>query len=738
MTPADGSDFVHAALPESVLRVREAILLAGGRALLLFETDGAPPPEHGRLAEGAGRSGWSAHVWRSSAAGAAWTGVALLDGVPAPGDLVVADGRPGQWRIGGTPRLDIAADPLGTFVRAAGAPAHAVHGFLLAAGVGADFARAFLTAAAEPDGFVEVIATPHTGGLMAQGWSRSLAAGPGLLAGTGVGTGVGTGAGTGAEAIAVETAHFGRDDILPPGRGFCCFGKFWSADDLAAAEAVFFEVEGRLLRLDVLRDAARLTGEEATAHVAHMLPRLEAPPATADAFRRICRPRYAGADTLSGTALPVAAAFDTLLAAPDGTLLATGWLLDPLHRVERVILKSTANLYAALDADWCLLPRPDLARGFGADPRFAGLLDERDAMHGFIVHAPAARAAVDAAELYLELVLDDGSCLFRPQAVTPFDSAERLPQLLATLSPRDPELARIVEGHLVPFLASVPPLPRRARPPRPVPLGRPGGAGDTTAIVPCRSFAEVQPILALLAGTPEAEALELCLVADRTVAAEMLPRLDDAFAFYGLAGRLVVAADRDGTAARLDLGAAVARRDRLLAWMPSALPKAPGWLDRLRAEADALPAPGLLSPALTYEDGSIAFGGRAAAAPTAAPGACALQGYGTAWLPRGRPRPTPTGAAEIALLDRETLRAAGGFAGRLFGDAFAHVDLADRLRARGSGPWCSGSVEFWVLEDAHPGETDPAAAVVARIDAALIAHRGAEHRGPGRAAGRRA
>jgi len=86
-------------------------------------------------------------------------------------------------------------------------------------------------------------------------------------------------------------------------------------------------------------------------------------------------------------------------------------------------------------------------------------------MHGFVAHAPASRDALDG-ELYLELVLDDSTCLFRPLTANPFDSAERLPQILSILSPADPDLARIVEGHLVPFLESVPPLPRRARPPR--------------------------------------------------------------------------------------------------------------------------------------------------------------------------------------------------------------------------------------------------------------------------------
>ena len=95
--------------------------------------------------------------------------------------------------------------------------------------------------------------------------------------------------------------------------------------------------------------------------------------------------------------MPVAAAFDALLQAPDGALLALGWMLDPLRRVDRVLVKSTGNLYAPIHASWCALPRLDLHQGFGADPRFQGLLDEHDCLHGFIAHAPALRAETEGA-----------------------------------------------------------------------------------------------------------------------------------------------------------------------------------------------------------------------------------------------------------------------------------------------------------------------------------------------------
>lgn len=720
MTP-DGSDFGHVhPAPPRTLPVSRAIVLHGGRALVLIEGAETAPPPVGRMLRDGAVSRWTALTWRIEADGRThWHGVAVVDRVPTTEDRVMAGGD--AWSLPAAPALDIAPEPLADLVRRAGASGRDVFGFLvsnLLAGQGdspetracRSFARAFVSAVAEPDGFVEVVAAPTTGGLFAQGWSMSLAAGATILADA-----------DGSNARSeVEVAIFEREDILPPGKGFCCFGKHWGPTSLDTVDALFFERDGRLLRLDILRGSAIVTGDHATAHVAHMLPRLEAPAETLAAFRRICRPRYGGVDTLSGTALPIAAAFDAVLQAPDGTLLTMGWLLDPLGRVERALIKSTGNLYGHLDADWCPLPRPDLNRAFDADPRFATLLGARDVMHGFIARAPAKRAQVDGAEVYLELVLDDGTCLFRPVTVTPFDCAERLPQILGTLSPTEPELARIVADHLAPFLASVPAASRRTGrggTGRPIPLGS-GPAGQATvAVMPFRRPAELQTVLALMARAPEAAMLDLVLVASREVAAAGVEKLDDAFAFYGVAGSLVVSAGQDSLAGQLDLGVAASESERVLCWLPSALPKAPGWLERLEEEAAGIDRLGLISPTLIHEDGSIYFGG---AAPDGA-GPCALAGYGTARLIRGAPRPVTTGAAEIALIDRAALADAGGFAGRLFGDTLAHVDLAHRLGAVGRGSWCSGTVEFWILDD-HPAgaPTDPVERLVRQIDAALL------------------
>ena len=197
--------------------------------------------------------------------------------------------------------------------------------------------------------------------------------------------------------------------------------------------------------------------------------------------------------------------------------------------------------------------------------------------------------------------------------------------------------------------------------------------------MPVASLAELQPIFAVLAGSPDA-AIDLTLVAGRRVAAEIRDDLDAAFRFYGLCGQLVVVADSAPLPARLDAGLAAAGAAHVLFWQPCVLPKARGWLARLVREAERTGA-GQISPALTYEDGSIYFAGerRQLSADEAT---CARAGFGGASLGFLEARPVSAAAAEIFLVDRVRLVAAGGVAGHLFSDAFTHLDLARRLAPR--------------------------------------------------------
>ncbi|MFT3689194.1 hypothetical protein [Paenirhodobacter sp.] len=711
MTPADGAPFGMELSAQDPIRADLTVILPGGRALVALSGLPGPMPARGELRQGARLSQCIAGCWpgRNGRAGLALFDAPLTD---------VAEIRDQSGRRFGTivpsHRVDVSPAPLAEFVRAEGVDSRDVFDFLLRVLVSDDrseerraereFAAGFLTRAAEPDGFVEILARPETGGLFAQGWSMSMPTGRLRLARL-----------DGDLSLSeVDVGTFAREDILPPGHGFCFYGRGW---DDANLDCVFFEHDGRLRRLDVVPSSVlRLSGEAATRHVADMLPRIEARTDVMGAFRRICRPRYQGEDTLSGTPLPIAAALDAIFQAPDGGILATGWLLDPLQRVERVIVKSTGGLYAPLQDHWNPSPRPDLNSGFAQDPRFARLLDPSDTLHGFLAYAPGKVEQVVDHEVYLELVLDDNSCLFRPVKVTRLESRDRLPQILSAVSPADPAIEQIVQGTLAPFLSGIPTRNRPLRSAVSRPLALSDKVGEIPAIMPFRTVAHLHPVLALLAGSPEAEQIDLVLTTTRGAAVGLAEKLVEMFQFYGINGRLLLTPDHFVFAQQVEAGLACTSGERVLVWSPSALPLTPGWMARLITEMERLDGPGLLSPTLIYEDGSVYYGGAGATNGTPSP----LLGYPADWLVRSDCAPMPAGAAEIALIDRIALERAGGFQGRLYSDRFTHRDLAHRLHRAGYGTWCSGRADFWMLQE-EPKTRDPHAQLMEKVDAVLIA-----------------
>ncbi|MCU0906062.1 MAG: hypothetical protein MUF73_01145 [Rhodobacteraceae bacterium] len=745
---ADAGQPVPAAPGGGGLSVATGTLLPDGKALVVVQGTGAVPPERGVLDTAAGRLAWQAvaTVLRDPAGAdqppAEFSVLALLSGLPT-GAGTLTD-RAGQvWQVGAPQRIGASVAFLVASAQAAGLDLARVFG-VLAAGLQdavqanapearalRGFASEFLETVAARDGFIEVLAEPVTGGLFLQGWAQSLGEGP--LAWISLDAPL--------DRPVVTAAFFARPDLLDPAQGLCLYGVTVALACVRGAGTVFLEQDGRLLRLDLVGTAAQaLTDAAAMGHVAGMLPRLTGRTEAVSAFRRICRPRYGGADTLSGTGLPVAMGLDTVLRAPDGTMLVGGWMLDPDRRVTMALVKSRGNRYGRISDAWVRLPRPDLYPAFRDDPRFAGRLTPVETLHGFIARVPPPpEPQPDGGgdpDVYVELVLDDDSCLFLPLTPVEVLGPERLTPVLAALSPSEPQLARIIDAHLVPFLAGLHPArglaqaqARGAARVPPIPLGQAGASGAARrlpALMPVASLDDLQPVLALLAGTPDAAALDLHLIVTRALAETALADLQSAFRFYGLCGHLVLAPDSASRARWLDAALAVipdaqeGPADPLLVWTPRVLPKGRGWLARLQAEAAAAgqggTRVGALSPALTHEDGSIAYG------PPSAAGS--VVGFAPGALHRGPPVRVAGPAPDILLADRGAILAAGGFAGQMLTDAHAHVDLGARLDAAGWPVWCSGSVEFWRLDTALPAPPPPEQRILRRIDARLLAHRG--------------
>lgn len=128
MTPADGSDYPASGVPATRLPDGQAILLHGGRALLLFEDAPQQIPGQGTLENGERTVPWIAQSWQRD--DGAWCGVAMVDTLPAPNAMVREAGSQRHWQLGVAPHVDISAQPLADLVRRSGADSRDVLVFL--------------------------------------------------------------------------------------------------------------------------------------------------------------------------------------------------------------------------------------------------------------------------------------------------------------------------------------------------------------------------------------------------------------------------------------------------------------------------------------------------------------------------------------------------------------------------------------------------------------------------------
>jgi|GEM_PF-4575423 len=687
------------------------ILPGGSCSVFCFSNLERPLPETARLSDTKADS-WRARSWASPTG---YDGLAVV-GASAMGNFRAHDPA-GETvhRIGTSDAVSAEAADLAAHLLSTGAPASELLHFLgealsrVGALEGAQrFLADLLLQTSVADGYVEVVVRPESGGLFLQGWTQSRLSGPLNLHGHGAGVGA-------------FAATFERDDVQAPAAGFCIFAGDWRGQ-LGETGTFFVDHDQRLLRLDLLAASEPISGGAATEHVRAILPRLSAPTRSLDAFKRITRASYLGLNTLEGYTGAVTAAIDRILGTPSGGLFVSGWLLDPLDHVAQVVLMSTRGLHVPLQDRWHRADRPDLNKAFGTDPRFAGLIDPRERLHGFTCTVLAEPEALDGAELYLEVVLKEESCLFLPCAITPCDSDGGVHPVLETLQPDDPALKALIANHAAPFLATVPERALNLSRMTVQTLADGPAGGETAAVMPLANMSHLLPVMASLADTREAAGLDLVLVANREGAATLCEELDHQFRFFGLRGTLVLVPGHETLGRRLDAGARVARAPEILVWQPAVLPKAPGWLAALRNASAILGDDAVVAPLLSYEDGSVYFGGgRSGAAPTGAP--CPLVGFERHRLDNTGPRAAQALPAEILLVKSKLLSAAGGLRGGLFGERFVGQDLSQRLKRVGAEAWCIPEAEFWMLDASPPGGNSGARSMIDRLDAALISQR---------------
>ena len=563
--------------------------------------------------------------------------------------------------------------------------------FVEMAGIGA-LLRAALDSLSRHSGFVEIVARPEYGGLMIQGWSCDLQPGSRTVI---------------LHHESLETqegvvATFGRDDLLDSAHGALAFFKDAGSDAARALHRIYFAAGDECVHLEAVPEPVRLQPREAVAHLEQMLPVLQAEETVRRAFRRICRPRFGGANTMDGVAAPVRLSVDCALHVPGTGVLLTGWLLDPRQQMFLVLLKSTGNFYCRIHELWHRTPRPDVIAGFAADPAFAPLIGSAPAECGFLVFVPHEAPVGPDETFYVELVLKDESCGFAPLCFDIRPAEAVAAALLGTVNVDDVAFDRVIEAHLGPIVGGA--FASRAVPAGTatvLPFGRPRQGPRASVVLPATGgAADLDINLSRLAGDPDLDAAELIVVAAQAHLRMTPARLRDWAEFYGLGGRLVVAGEPLDYFDALELGVRHAGSDLLAFLADTVLPDAPGWLGELIGELERAPDAAAISPTLLYEDMSIRYAGlpEGQAPSLERNGLRQLTGYPLHWL-AGQDAARVHGVSELCMvIRRAAFERLGGFAREFARPEFKATDFSLRLREAGLPLLWTPSVTLFSLD----------------------------------------
>ncbi|MCU0946179.1 MAG: hypothetical protein MUF65_12530 [Rubritepida sp.] len=448
--------------------------------------------------------------------------------------------------------------------------------------------RRFLGLAAKEDGAVEIIGR-HGALLMLQGWGRAegdaraiFADGPLVQA-------------------PLSVATFARGDIAPPATGLLesfALAEPWD-DPLPAALHVV--ADGRLWRRPVVPAPQLLGSAETAGHIADMLKRLEADPATLAALGAAARPPFEGVETVSRAGLPLAAALDLVVLLPGVGAYVAGWVADPDMLVQAVTLCGSGGFAERLDAVWSRIARPDVASGLASDPRFARLRGEA---HGFAAFL-ACEVPADARGLHVALELAGGGVAYLPARAEPGAPRALMRRIAGSIDLHKPTGLPAVEAQLSPLIATAATID--AVPPFTVLREAP--AGRVALLLPLLEpgLPPAALVSAFLHDPPRAGEEALVLVVGPEWHGAPLAQLEAVLALYGVAAGVVMADESVGLVEAWEIGARATAAPLLLCLPPSGHAAAPGWRAAIAAliPPGAEAAPQVLAPTLLYEDGSV-------------------------------------------------------------------------------------------------------------------------------------
>jgi GT2 family glycosyltransferase len=217
----------------------------------------------------------------------------------------------------------------------------------------------------------------------------------------------------------------------------------------------------------------------------------------------------------------------------------------------------------------------------------------------------------------------------------------------------------------------------------------------------------------LYAGLPGIEDYEFVYVSNSPEMAETLLReAQRSRLLYGLPITLVILPGNAGFGAANNVGAQVARSNRLLIVNPDVFPRDPDWARKHSAVLESAPPEQtrLLGVPLYYDDGSLMHGGMyfeidvglslSHGEPKPAR-MCRTEHYGKgappAFLEFNRPRPVPAITGAFISIERGWYEELNGFTEDFIFGHYEDADLCLRSIGKGAAPWIH-DIRLWHLE----------------------------------------
>ncbi|WP_306141658.1 hypothetical protein [Roseibium sp. MMSF_3412] len=536
---------------------------------------------------------------------------------------------------------------------------------------------------ARRDGYVEMLGQFDEGDFYIQGWSKEPPLGRNRVF-----------VFDGALRVAdLASCLFERKDTGGKAPGFAGILDKVDGVRAPAIRSLFFRGRSGWTKVDVHERGTVSPARALPGHLRALLPRLNASGGAREKLERASQ-RFGGRETVSELDVPVRIGVDFCAATNCGSVLISGWLLNPEDHAEAVYLRA-GERSSRLDRTWTTQNRPDVTATFEDLSPFLGETTGRD-RHGFLAFVPDIGGQLDD-KPYLEVVLRDGRSAYAPIALGRTSLRSALRRLVAGLDPTIASATDIIERQFLPLLGAVSlcePTVEEVTDMGPMP------ETPSTSIVigSDGSIDKLRTLLPVLALDPFLKGTPIVICAAATAIDEQFQEIARLGSFYGLALRIVRAGKVEDALDAIQAGMHAAPSDTVVCLGSGVVPLVPGWLDTLVAEYRKHEEGCLVTPTVLYEDDTIRWAGTWIDRDGEA---CVLKQHYV-----GYPRRTLMGAEasevvaatfDCCVVSKTAFLASGGFARNYLGTDEKGLDATLKLRI-------AGVKSFWVpeVEMVHP------------------------------------